>query len=821
MFVTFSLSNKATPLKTKRRIVLGNYIVTISINSEEKYFEEKLKVFDCLVQIYSNKDSFSIHGDCVVKNWNGWKTDKKVFGEEAIKWSSHMRDLSFCGNHSSVMEKNVSIGRNELLAKTEHQLFRSGSSSYFEALNHARKALMHWPENIQYRLDLAKTLLFQECTGDENVWEYNVRIEEGLKHCKTVVSEARRTHKALLKEENIKIEKKEVTAAAVKTQSATTTTDVTAMSAVKRESLSAYIADAYQMIGDSHAFKNRRGKIAHAISAYTLALLHDPDRIEVQKALGRCLSWKEEENTEEKVESAMTAVTSDITLDIETTPTTSLATRTTQSIPDDTTTNNANATTKYSRAKDIEDLLTHHTVLSGSDKANFSCTMCGECCRHADYIFLSPVDLWRIMKAPSMSHKRKKWSSSTTLDNNNKEKNNNQFYMKKLNYMFKGALKWTTRKGLPICYLSPKREKLRCHFAYPLYRKQNDESTLLVPEKAWALEVHHLTTTHQQAGPTLTKINERGEKCTENREFNDSSLFVPLAQSEFDFTSEDFEAWKKEDQERGENDEEYVEEGEIVIADNEDAHNEEHAADAEEEGEDCTIGKEGETKVSRSTGRKSTTKNTEKKLSLDELSSVPIKNTFGRPALGCSLGSENMPTMCSSYPLARELTLADFWHQDDKQVHGSNSEHNHYILIHNDACEGFNKPGESITSLTENPSYVPMNEEGENNTLQEQQPQQQPQSQPQPQPQQPQQPQQPLKPSQDSKKLNGFNRTVSEFLSDNNMAHRWKEQDWFVSMMNDLTSTGKTGLMLLYSFSNYTNSSIIQPLYYSGLGNIW
>jgi hypothetical protein len=39
-----------------------------------------------------------------------------------------------------------------------------------------------------------------------------------------------------------------------------------------------------------------------------------------------------------------------------------------------------------------------------------------------------------------------------------------------------------------------------------------------------------------------------------------------------------------------------------------------------------------------------------------------VYNSFGKPALGCLLGISNMPTMCASYPIAPELSIADFWH---------------------------------------------------------------------------------------------------------------------------------------------------------------
>ena len=39
-----------------------------------------------------------------------------------------------------------------------------------------------------------------------------------------------------------------------------------------------------------------------------------------------------------------------------------------------------------------------------------------------------------------------------------------------------------------------------------------------------------------------------------------------------------------------------------------------------------------------------------------------VSNSYGRQALGCMLGVERMPQMCRSYPVAPELSQADFWH---------------------------------------------------------------------------------------------------------------------------------------------------------------
>ena len=45
-----------------------------------------------------------------------------------------------------------------------------------------------------------------------------------------------------------------------------------------------------------------------------------------------------------------------------------------------------------------------------------------------------------------------------------------------------------------------------------------------------------------------------------------------------------------------------------------------------------------------------------------------IMNSYGRQALGCRLDRDGMPTLCSTYPIARELNWVDFWHDTSKEL---------------------------------------------------------------------------------------------------------------------------------------------------------
>jgi hypothetical protein len=93
-----------------------------------------------------------------------------------------------------------------------------------------------------------------------------------------------------------------------------------------------------------------------------------------------------------------------------------------------------------------------------------------------------------------------------------------------------------------------------------------------------------------------------------------------------------------------------------------------------------------------------------------------VSNSFGRQALGCMLGVEHMPAMCRTYPVAPELSQADFWHvreafwrkgyidsdhdrgQRNKQEHKLHKSHTHapgwqveehYMSVKTEGCEGF------------------------------------------------------------------------------------------------------------------------------------
>ena len=102
-----------------------------------------------------------------------------------------------------------------------------------------------------------------------------------------------------------------------------------------------------------------------------------------------------------------------------------------------------------------------------------------------------------------------------------------------------------------------------------------------------------------------------------------------------------------------------------------------------------------------------------------------VSNSFGRQALGCMLGIQSMPQMCRSYPVAPELSQADFWHvrtsfwrqsnnETTKQCVGGNANtmqntpsslaagwqaEENYVVVKTSGCEGFATENKKVILL--------------------------------------------------------------------------------------------------------------------------
>jgi hypothetical protein len=312
-----------------------------------------------------------------------------------------------------------------------------------------------------------------------------------------------------------------------------------------------------------------------------------------------------------------------------------------------------------STATDIEDLLDHHELVTRSKNFKFSCTMCGECCRNADNILLTPVDIWLMSRAPGMGNVH---GVGTTM---------------RLRSLFKSAFHWTVKDGLPVCYLRPlKAENNRCHFSYPLYRQG---------EKLLSYE-------------ELTKLG-----LTQEEEY------TPVTADEYNITEDD-----------------------LAMA---------AAATSIEEADTCgnDADHEGE----------SSAEEIEDPAEPPRIAQKPdaVYNSYGRQALGCMFGMYNMPHMCTAYPIAKELSWADFWHARgqcaEETTAGDDGEK--IVIVRTDACEAF-FPDDQVRT-------------------------------------------QPFK-SAEPMHASSKDQTLGEFIANNNLDERWKHTDSFMSLIEEVTDTG-------------------------------
>ncbi len=775
------------------------------------------------VDIYSQTDSFTLRARCRVEGaWPGWHHGGRgALRDAALRWASQARDRSACPE-STESQDPVSvrnkIGRDEAAATAAHNAALNGGPN---ALRHARAAVRIWPEHIEYRLALARALLgtADHVSGDSDADAFAAAAAvasqspekvgtstptsaatakelraEAFRHAKTLVSTARRALRALRRSSPKNRPSPEAAA-----------DDGTTLLLQSRR-LKALIADAYGLMGDLHKATGGT-KLPHAISAYTLALKHDPERSRIRASLARCMDEVVERGPEssrgtepEKEASAASA----------------------------------SAAPSATSTADIESILSNHTMLARSDSLDFGCTMCGECCRHADYIFLSPVDVWRMLRAPAMRSKRKAWkdamrarsadvataSTASSGEAGTSGKHPWERMLTDLNSALQGALQWSSKDDLPLCYLSPKRASGgRCHFSFPLFEQ---DGRLVAPEASLALEAQRSgdgggqSASPSSKGPRRRRGN-RGRKGEHNEadgadEKNGSdSEYEPIRPGEWDFTEEDFAAWEEEEKLRGseEEEEEEEEEDDDDLADGEDGDDEDSDSDEVDDDEE------------------------------EEEAGIPtaILNSFGRQGLGCSLGQDSMPTMCSSYPIARELTIADFWHRDDPHLHSANSEHNSYVLVNNHSCEGLfsREQKERVGGVTRLPPRTPLvssvvsapgdstipllastslsspssaDRAAAKHAWGEEEKSDAPSS--------AGDPRSGGTSDRYDKDDVGSRRTVDSFLKDNDLDPRWKQQDWFMTLISETSSSG-----VVSSFTAVPGGQALLKYFRAALATCW
>ncbi|GMI21798.1 hypothetical protein TrCOL_g7207 [Triparma columacea] len=99
---------------------------------------------------------------------------------------------------------------------------------------------------------------------------------------------------------------------------------------------------------------------------------------------------------------------------------------------------------------EIESMLENHRLMGVEESWDFNCTGCGECCRTADNILLTPYDLFNLTRSTNIKMDTSKLRRDDKLG-------------KSLKYMLKD--------DVPVCYLSPVNSGIgQCHFAYELVK---------------------------------------------------------------------------------------------------------------------------------------------------------------------------------------------------------------------------------------------------------------------------------------------------------------------------------------------------------------
>ena len=254
---------------------------------------------------------------------------------------------------------------------------------------------------------------------------------------------------------------------------------------------------------------------------------------------------------------------------------------------------------------EIEDLLSQHTLHQLNDPLKFKCTQCGECCRSSDHIMLSPLDLFHMSRAPALRDAYGIDSTAALI----------------AHPAFKPAFHFIVKDGYPVCYLRPILSSLRrCHFSYTLLMTPTDlPSTDLAAAGAGTgaaadtpFDLNPLPTP-----PIYSAILPRPP--------SPANLPQPEPQSTRAYRV--LSALES-----------------LAVA----GGGAGGAAGASSDPQIPTASRISESAADCGQS--------------PPPSPVPLVNGYGNGALGCLLGVENMPTMCASYPVSPELSVADFWH---------------------------------------------------------------------------------------------------------------------------------------------------------------
>ena len=237
---------------------------------------------------------------------------------------------------------------------------------------------------------------------------------------------------------------------------------------------------------------------------------------------------------------------------------------------------------------------------------------------------------------------------------------------------FSSAFHYTLKDGMPVCFLRPIKSKTgACHFAYPLHARDATAATTTGASGA------------ASPAPARAVLAYAEVKELELREYE------PVDASEYNLTEEEEEAAVRAMQEA-------------------EGRGEQEADDTGSERADDVGGSDSDDAVRSGVAAVGNAE-----------APYPVLNSFGRQALGCMLGAKAMPTMCASYPLARELNQADFWHVPTRACantaeatgtaglssrtvdHLAEAE---FVIVKSASCEGFFPDGQKRTEAWESGS---------------------------------------------------------------------------------------------------------------------
>lgn len=349
-----------------------------------------------------------------------------------------------------------------------------------------------------------------------------------------------------------------------------------------------------------------------------------------------------------------------------------------------------------------------------------------------------------------------------------------------------GVFHYTRRLGYPVCYLRPVAEmekKGHCHFAYPLYttnRRERAEDGVTPSGDSASYDVYSTEKDFSLIDARTDDLNMKvANGSPEHREL--------VAFSEYFHVSLGKELAQ-----------DAAERGGVSTGAYQDGCRPSTHPEEDDSGDDYDEARS----VASSTA------------SADSgVDWNGVINSAGRQALGCMLGKDHMPTMCQSYPVAPELSQADFWHvrrvfwrdqlrevacsegaSGGRRLAPGWQKEEQYVVVHAPACEGFSAGGiaydgdrRNLTPVrngnysSPNPSTRAAASEEEHMS------------------------------KDNIEMLSSALPTMEKFIG-NNLLERWEENQWFLALIEDIST---------YLPIEMLTNKAVTLVYVNRLAHIW